>query len=145
VSIKAVISKLIADAGVQALAGDQAEGGATVVRVYPNRAPQGVDRPFIVVRRISGAPVITYNAGPTTLGGRQVQVDSYADSYAGADGLALAVMAALNGYAGTVASIDVRGVLLQDVSDDYEPPVHADEAGIHRVSLDFLIWNRTEG
>ncbi len=145
-SIKAVIGKLVADAGVAALAADPAAGGATNVRVYPNKAPQGVDRPYVVCRRISGAPVLTY-AGPTSLGGRRVQVDCYGDSYADADAMSLAVMAALNGFAGKVGStpIDVRGALLEDIGDDYEQPVHSDEAGIHRVSMEFLVWNDTEG
>jgi hypothetical protein len=142
VSIKAVIGKLIADAGVQALISNGPD-----VRVYPNKAPQGVDRPFVVCRRTSGAPVLTYNMGPRLLAGRRVQVDCYGDSYAAADALGVAVAAALNGFAGLVASpaVYVRGALLQDASDDYEPPVHADEAGIHRVSLDFLVWNDSEG
>jgi len=145
-SIKATIARLVADPGIQALASDQADAGARNVRVFPNKAPQGEQRPFIVCRRVSGAPVLTY-AGPVPFGGRRVQVDCYGDSYADADGLALAVLAALNGFKGLVPApnIDVRGALLQDVGDDYEPPIHADEAGIHRVSLDFLVWNDTEG
>jgi hypothetical protein len=147
-SIKAVIARLAGNAGVAALASDTPDDGQARVRVFPNRAPQGEVRPFVVCRRAGGAPVLTY-AGPTLLGGRRVQVDCYGDSYADADGLALAAVAALNGFAGVVStpafSIDVRGALLEDVSDDFEPPVHADEAGYHRVSLDFLVWNDSEG
>jgi hypothetical protein len=56
-------------------------------------------------------------------------------------------MAAFNGFNGLVPApnIDVWGALLQVVGDDYVAPIHADEAGIHRVSLDFLVWNDTEG
>jgi len=53
--------------------------------------------------------------------------------------LADAVRVFLDDYSGTAGSETIGAVLLNDESDDYEPPADGSDVGIHVVTLDVTI------
>ena len=94
-------------------------------RVYPQVAPDGVIRPYIVYQRIS-----TISNNWSKLSNTQLQVDVYATTYAQAQSIAAAVGALMFGW--TIQSISGISV------DLFEPTVK-----LHRNSSDYSIWHYT--
>ncbi len=64
-----------------------------------------------------------------------------------ADNLAKAVRTRLNGFKGPVYSpgevlpVTVKGIFVEDDSEDWDPPVHAAEEGMHIARLTCLVWH----
>ena len=96
-------------------------------RVFPNIAPNNVQKPYVVYARISSAPANTLADGAPVENTR-LQVDCFDTSYAAAVTLAMAVKAAMTSSA-------ITHLLLLE-QDQFEP-----EALLHRVILDFSIWH----
>ena len=96
-------------------------------RVFPNIAPNNVQKPYVVYARISSAPENTLADG-APIDNVRLQVDCFDTTYAGAVTLAEAVKAAL-------AASTITHLLLVE-QDQFEP-----EALLHRVILDFSIWH----
>lgn len=94
-----IFSLLTADAGVAAL---------VATRVFPVEVPEDVTLPALLYRFVGGT------SSPTLMtSGMQkarVQFDCYGETYDDASALRNAVVAALNGYQGTLAD----GTLLQN-------------------------------
>lgn len=65
-------------------------------RRYWVRAPQGVDRPYVVLHRISGVPQYTFCDRSLTVS--RVQANCIADSYSAAKLLSRDLIAALDKY-----------------------------------------------
>ena len=96
-------------------------------RVFPNIAPNNVQKPYVVYARVSSAPDNTLADGAPVENTR-LQVDCFDITYAAAVALAETVKAAMKSSA-------ITHVLLLE-QDQFEP-----EALLHRVILDFSIWN----
>ena len=96
-------------------------------RVFPNVAPNNVQKPYLVYARVSSAPANTLADGAPVENTR-LQVDCFDTTYAAALALAEAVKTAIK-------SSPIIYVLLLE-QDQFEP-----EALLHRVILDFSIWN----
>lgn len=96
-------------------------------RVYPQIAPDGVQRPYIVYQCVT-VNVENVMAGRTGLTNTRLQVDVYATTYAQAQQIAAAV-------AELMASWPLPNVpiLAQDI---YESDVK-----LHRVMTDYSIWH----
>lgn len=97
------------------------------------RAPQGTARPFVVLNRVSG--VHDYHLqGASGYVASRVQVDSYADSYTEAKGVARSAIDALSGH---------RGGTIQGIFIDSERDLPAADSGevnqLFRTSVDFII------
>ena len=122
----AVYTILKNDAPVAALVG---------TRIFPSLAPQNAANPLIVYQRIS-ADRITSLDGPSGLSWARVQVDCYAETYAGAKTLSAAIRVALEGYRGTVGGVRVGGISLETDRDLYE---NDPEPGLFRVTHDFTV------
>ena len=101
--------------------------GAAGGRVFPNIAPNNVTKPFVVYARVSSAPENTLADG-APIENTRLQVDCFDTTYAAAVALAEAVKAAMGSSA-------ITHLLLLE-QDQFEP-----EASLHRVILDFSIWN----
>lgn len=93
--------------GVAALVGDRATWA---------EIPQAQPRPLICLWGITGNPDYTMD-GPNGLWSRSVQVDCWAERYAGAKALARAVIAALPAIRGTIGATDFQGVFVTDERD----------------------------
>jgi hypothetical protein len=96
-------------------------------RVFPNVAPNNVQKPYVVYARVSSAPENTLADG-APIENTRLQVDCFDTTYAAALALAAAVKTAIKSSA-------ITHVLLLE-QDQFEP-----EALLHRVILDFSIWN----
>ena len=94
-------------------------------RVYPQVAPDGVVRPYIVYQQIS-----TISNNWSRLTNTQLQVDIYATTYVQAQAIASAVAALMFGW--SIQSISGISV------DMFESSTK-----LHRVSSDYSIWHYT--
>ena len=101
-------------------------------RVYPVRAPQGVDAPYIVYQRISSVPAASLGvaAGPDLV---RVQIDVWAPTYAEAKTIAGQVRAAMD--AATESA--VLKSRFDNGFDDFEI-----ELGLYRASADYMCWQK---
>jgi type IV pilus biogenesis protein CpaD/CtpE len=96
-------------------------------RIYPQVAPDGVARPFIVYQRIN---TNTENvlSGSSGLKNTRLQVDVFATTYSQAQQIALAIENLMASWSTPNVSI---------VSQD----IFEDEVKLHRVMTDYSIWH----
>lgn len=104
----ALIAHLLAQAGITALVGN---------RINWLRRPQAAVLPDIILHRIDGAPDY-HLTGPSGLVESRVQVDCWADTFAGAKHIARAVEAAVSGQRFTRGAIRFDAILILDEGDD---------------------------
>jgi hypothetical protein len=121
---------VIGSAVFSALSGDATVAGLVGTKIYPSKMPQGPrasDYKAIVYLVVSDVPAnaITGDAS-NRLRNARVQVDCYAKRYEDAQTLAEAVDA--------VATVALNG--WRETSRD----IYDDEAELHRVSMDVLLW-----
>ena len=127
---KAIHARLKAHSGTFAL---------VKARIYPLRLPQGPTYPGVRYQRI-GAPRAHAMGADTGEVFARVQVDCYAETYAGADALSVQVRAALSRWSGTAGGVVVDSIFLDDERDVDEPTIeHDGEQGVYRVMLDFIV------
>lgn len=109
-------------------------------RLYPNVAPEGACFPHAVYYRVSTGRRRGYKGTVATI--PSVQFDCYALDYPSAKAAALAIGQCLEGFVGNVPGglLRVQGTWVDEESDDYERPEHADEAGVHKCSLTVRVW-----
>ena len=110
---------------------------APAARINWGAHPQGAALPAIVLNMVDDAVSYTL-ADRTTLSQGRVQVDCYATSYAGAFGLAAAVLGVLSGHRGG----QFQGVFHAGTRDSREGGTNEADRP-YRRSLDFLTYWRT--
>lgn len=116
-------ARLAADAGVSAL---------VAARIYPLRLPQTPVYPALTYRRVSGLGVHNLS-GAAGRGRSRIQVDCWAETYLGAQALAAAARASLDGFNGTLVTL--RAVIFRENElDDFE-----DAPELYRVIQDWRI------
>ena len=129
---QAIKSRLEAVAGVTALV-----GSGSSARIYPMLLPQNPTYPAVRYQQVDGVRESAMGADIGVVSAT-VQIDSYAETYAGARALAEAVRAALQRFSGTVASVQIDDVFVASGPNDfYEEQVKA-----RRVQYDFQVWHR---
>lgn len=132
----AIRKVLLADANVYALI-----GGATAGRVYPVRAPQAPELPFLVVTQIAATRVEHQPGTPAGLLEAVVQVDIFDEDTESASGvddaraLAALVRQALDGYQGTVSPYVIQGILIDGEFEQWEEAVE-----LYRVVQTYRVW-----
>src|SRR5690606_15433406 len=104
---EAIIAILLADSGV---------AGQIGTRVYPGRAPQGVDTSYALVRSITRLPDYTMS-GASGYEERRFQIDVYAETYTKAKLTARAIVDALSGFRGAKGSVFIQGIFLDGERD----------------------------
>lgn len=130
---KGLHSLLATDAGVAALIG---------TRVYPNKAPHNAGQRYVVYRRIMNN-ARRHLRGSTGLKRATIQIDCVGSTYDQAKELYAAVYAAIgeDGKSGvTWGGKSVKVAYIEDDADDYIPPQTNDDAGVHTVPLDLVVW-----
>lgn len=115
-------------------------------RFAPWKTGQGLAKPRMVYLVVSGTSVKTLTA-PRSLRRSRVQIEAQADTYEGARIIAAKVIGdreagdnRLDGYAGTLGGIIVQGCHLDDESELFDEPIHANDGGTYRVVMDFILW-----
>lgn len=111
---------------------------AITTRCYPVMIPQAAQVPLILYQKVSGMRdhVLT---GPTGLARPRIQVEAWAETYAGAKELGAAIRKALDGYIGTAAGVEIGSCLIESERDIYES-----ELGVHRVVQDYMIYHKED-
>lgn len=105
-----------------------AAGTAAGNRIYPQGAPNDYTIPFIVYHRISAEPQNMMDGSTPTLRNTLLQLDSYDNTYAGAQALSLQVAAALT-------PAPIRALVARE-EEFYEADVK-----LHRIVLELSIWS----
>lgn len=126
---EAIIAILLADAGV---------AGQIDTRVYPGRAPQGVQASYVLVRSVTRVPDYTMG-GPSGYEERRFQIDVYAETYSKTKLTARAVVAALSGFSGVQGAVTIQAIFLDGERD---LPITDEDDDVYnrfRTSLDFFI------
>lgn len=123
-SIEVVLAALKADASVTAIV-----GGGTSARISPLIKAQNITMPAVTLQRTSTTPTNSIDPSPHTgLDQTRVQIDCWADSYAGARALASACRTALQN----------AGHPCVGEFDNYDPET---DPGLYRLTLDFSVWS----
>lgn len=128
----ALFTYLAGKAGVTAIV------GTSPVRIYPVVRPQGGDMPALTYARMSGGHDHNLQ-GSSGTAIPTFELDCFGDTYAQADALAEAIRQVMQGFSGTMGSVAVKSVILDDESDGYDPPEDDSDRGAFYISLKYRI------
>jgi hypothetical protein len=120
-SVEACRAILLADSAVTAIVGT-----GTSARVSPLTKTQGITMPAVTLQRVTVTPQ-NHLRGHGGLDQVNVQVDSWAETYAGARALATACRNA----------IQAAGVLMTSEFDNFDPET---DPGLYRITQEFQFW-----
>jgi hypothetical protein len=129
-----LVSLLSSEATITAISG---------TRVYVQRAPQNAAFPHIIITQMSSEENTTLDGGSGQLRFLDFDIDCKAKSSVTAESLGNAVRTYIDDYSGTAGSYTVGAVLINDESDDYEPPQDGSDVGVFVVTLDLTIHYNT--
>ena len=104
------------------LAADGSVIGYVATRIYPQELPQESALPALVYERTS-LDHIRSNDGATGLATALYDLTSWAETFVAARGLADAARLALDGYSGTVGSVKIGFIILENEVDLFEEPL----------------------
>ena len=108
-------------------------------RIHFVKAPQDIDKPYIVIYKISGPRLHSHDGGDG-LAHPRFQVSIFAETYAAAKEIAAAIQSALQGYSGTMGGdggVVVGNVLYEDENDFWE-----EQTQLYHVACDYILWHR---
>lgn len=135
---------MVEDAIYSKLSGDADITAYTSTRIYPwTDVPQNPTYPYIAYLRVGSNPIESL-VGSSGLCYARIQIDVFhkgtTTAYRTAKLIAEEVRKCLQGFRGTVASIEIGGIrCLRDADDDPLPPEHGQERGIVRVMSEFSV------
>ena len=129
-----LVSLLSSEATITAISG---------TRVYVQRAPQNAAFPHIIITQMSSDENGTLDGGSGQLRFLDFDIDCKAKSSVTAESLGNAVRAYIDDYSGTAGSSTIGAVIMNDESDDYEPPQDGSDVGVFVVTLDVTIHYNT--
>ncbi|WP_339684233.1 tail completion protein gp17 [Gimesia maris] len=111
----------------------------TGTRIYPHHLPQSVTSyPVLTITLVSNSHGhhLTSASGETTA---RVQLDSWSESLSDAVSLAEAVRGELQGFSGTMDTVTIHFIQLDNEQNLSEPPIDASDDWMYRKSQDFLV------
>lgn len=120
-SVEVAVSVLKNAAGVTAIV-----GSGSSCRVSPLMKSQSLTMPAVTVQRVTTDPV-NHLRGHGSLDDSRTQLDSWAETYAGARALATACRTAMQ----------TAGHLMLGEFDNYDPET---DPGLYRITQDYRIW-----
>lgn len=129
-----LVSLLSSEATITAISG---------TRVYVQRAPQNAAFPHIIITQMSSDENGTLDGGSGQLRFLDFDIDCKAKSSVTAESLGNAVRTYIDDYSGTAGSSTIGAVIVNDESDDYEPPQDGSDVGVFVVTLDVTIHYNT--
>ena len=127
---EAIVYILVNDSDVNGLAGE---------RVWPNLVPQGEKLPGITYQQISG-PREQMMSGPAGMVRARYQLNCWAESYEAAKDLFDAVRLAMDSYIGTVLSVVIDLITVENEGDVPEEEEGLDVLRRYGKRMDCLIW-----
>lgn len=129
-----LVSLLSSEATITAICG---------TRVYVQRAPQNAAFPHLIITQMGSEENATLDGGSGQLRFLDFDIDCKAKSSVTAESLANAVRTYIDDYSGTAGNFTIGAVLMNDESDDYEPPQDGSDVGVFVVTLDVTIHYNT--
>lgn len=108
-------------------------------RIYIGKAPQTAAFPHVIITQMGSEENVSLDGASGQLRFLTFDIDCKAKTSVQAESLANAVRIFLDDYSGTAGSYTIGAVMLNDESDDYEPPQDGSDVGVHVVTLDFEI------
>jgi hypothetical protein len=128
---------------VALLAGEATVNAICGSRIYVNKAPQKATFPHIVITQMSSEENGTIDGGSGQLRFLNFDIDCRAQTSVKAEELGNAVRVFLDDYSGTAGGYTIGAVIMNDESDDYEPPQDGSDVGVHVVTLDLDVQFNT--
>ena len=129
----AIVTLIEADSTVGAIMGD---------RIYPNLLPDEPEFPAVVYQEISTDSQEAID-GPADFAFSRLQLSCWAETKAEAVALAQAICTLLQGYKGDVTvgddTVTIRGILLEDRGDLFEPAPAVNERRRYGKRVDFMV------
>lgn len=129
-----LVSLLTAESSITTICGS---------RVYVNRAPQKATFPHVIITQMSSDENPTLDGSSGRLRFLDFDIDSKAKSSIEAESLGNAIRAYIDDYSGAAGSFTIGAVIVNDESDDYEPPQDGSDVGVFVVTLDLTIQYNT--
>lgn len=127
---KALRTRLLAVSGVTDLVG---------TRIYPQWTPQNATLPAVVYQFIYGDNV-GHMGAPSGLASARIEYACFADLQTTAFTVAEAIRTALDGWNGTVDSVEVHEIRLDSRYDEVEAPGAATDQATYVHIIDFSVW-----
>ncbi len=112
-------------------------------RVYVGKAPQTAAFPHIILTQMGSEENGTLDGASGQLRFLTFDADCKARTSVQAEALGNAVRTFLDDYSGAAGSYTIGAVVMNDESDDYEPPQDGSDVGVHVVTLDFDVQYNT--
>lgn len=128
---------------VSLLAGESTISSICGSRIYINKAPQKATFPQLVITQMSSEENGTIDGGSGQLRFLNFEIDCRALTSVQAEALGTAVRTFLDDYSGAAGSSTIGAVIMNDESDDYEPPQDGSDVGVHVVTLDLDVQFNT--
>lgn len=128
-ALGAIGTRLLAVSGVTAL----------TTRVHSEYAPRGTVRPYIVLHTLGGSPH-HHAAAASPIGESTLQIDLHAASAVSRHNLAEAVRNALDGWAGTSATVAIDNIILDPPSNSIEGLNAGRESPTYKSRIDARVW-----
>lgn len=129
-----LVSLLTGESTIAALCGS---------RIYINKAPQKATFPQLIITQMSSEENATMDGGSGQLRFLNFDIDCRALTSMQSEALGNAVRTFLDDYSGAAGSSTIGAVIMNDESDDYEPPQDGSDVGVHVVTLDVDIQFNT--
>lgn len=129
-----LVSLLTSEATITAICG---------TRVYVTRAPQNALFPHVIITQMGSDENGTLDGASGQLRFLDFEIDCKAKSSVTAESLGNAVRTFIDDYSGTAGSKTIGAVIMNDETDDYEPPQDGSDVGVFIVTLDFTVQYNT--
>jgi len=108
-------------------------------RVYPLLRSTGSALPAITYQKIDG-PRLQSHDGPSGTAHPRFQVNIWAKKYTEVVTLAERVRIALDGYSGTVGTVVIQAITLEDEADAMEAE-DVEEMKMYGIRQDYFVWH----
>lgn len=108
-------------------------------RIYINLALQGAAVPHVTYQQLSGLRDEVM-IGPSGLVESRFQINIWGDTYTENRSIANAVRGLLDGYSGTVGTVEIEAIHMIDESDVPQFPAGKDVIKRYGKRLDFTVW-----
>jgi hypothetical protein len=125
---------LLSQSPISTLVGTDAAG--SMARIYSMDRQQNITADSIVYER-TGTQHAHMLSGAAGFATAFLSFDCIATTYARAKALAEALRGELQGYSGTMGDATIYSVILQDESDDFDPPADGTQKGQYHVTQEY--------
>lgn len=128
---------------VSLLSGESTVNAICGSRIYIGKAPQKAIFPHLIITQMSSEENGTLDGKSGQLRFLNFDIDCKSKTSVQAEQLANAVRTFLDDYSGAAGDFTIGAVIMNDESDDYEPPTDGSDIGVHIVTLDLDIQYNT--